>query len=236
MLQPFADNIWLADGPVVTAALGFRYPTRMAVIRLAAGDLVIWSPVALDEGLRAAVDALGPVAHLIAPNALHDSFLADWIAAYRTARVHLAPRLGAKRPDIAFADTLTETPAIAWANEIDQVLVENRIAPEIVFFHRASATVFVTDIIQQLPLGWYRGWRGLVARLDLMTASEPSVPRKFRLAIGSGTAARAAVARIRAWPAERLVFAHGQPVAANAKGALARAFRWLKPQAGSTSA
>lgn len=227
MLHPLAENLWLAEGPVVTAALGFHYPTRMAVIRLAAGDLVIWSPVALSADLRAAVDALGPVAHLIAPNTLHDSFIAEWIAAYPTARVHLAPRLGPKRPDIAFADTLTDTPAIGWANEIDQVLVENRIAPEVVFFHRLSGTALVTDLVQHLPKGWYRGWRAIVARLDLMTASEPSVPRKFRLAIGTGAAARAAVTRILAWPVRSVVMAHGAPVTQDGAALLARAFRWL---------
>ena len=37
MLQPFATGIWIADGPEVDAMLGFRYPTRMAVIRLTGG-------------------------------------------------------------------------------------------------------------------------------------------------------------------------------------------------------
>ena len=227
MLTPFAENIWLADGPVVTAALGFHYPTRMAVIRLGAGDLFVWSPVAPGGDLRAAIDALGPVAHLIAPNALHDSFIADWIAAYPNARVHIAPRLGAKRPDIAFAEPLTDMPALGWAGEIDQVLVENRIAPEVVFFHRASGTALVTDLVQHLPGTWYRGWRALVARLDLMTAAEPAVPRKFRLAIGKGATARRALARVLAWPCERLVMAHGAPVAREGRAVLARAFRWL---------
>lgn len=227
MLTPFAENIWLADGPTLTAALGFHYPTRMAVIRLSDGSLFIWSPVALTEDLRREIDALGSVAHLVAPNALHDSFIADWAKAWPAARLHLAPRLAAKRPDIAFADALTEAPAIGWSGEIDQVLVDNRIAPEIVFFHRASGTVLVTDLIQQLPRGWYRGWRSIIARLDLMTAAEPSVPRKFRLAIGRGADARTAIAKILAWPAQHLVFAHGPTVSTHAKGALAHAFRWL---------
>jgi len=27
MLTPFGPDLWLADGPTVTAALGFAYPT-----------------------------------------------------------------------------------------------------------------------------------------------------------------------------------------------------------------
>ena len=56
MLEQFGPEIWLADGPIVVAAMGFRYPTRMAVVRLPDG-LFVWSPVALSEGLRAEVEA-----------------------------------------------------------------------------------------------------------------------------------------------------------------------------------
>ena len=34
MLRQFGHEIWTADGSDVVAMLGFRYPTRMAVIRL----------------------------------------------------------------------------------------------------------------------------------------------------------------------------------------------------------
>ena len=33
-----------------------------------------------------------------------------------------------------------------------------------------------TDLIQLFPPGWFGGWREIVARLDLMTESEPAVP------------------------------------------------------------
>lgn len=72
----------------------------------------------------------------------------------------------------------------------------NRITTEVVFFHRPTATVLVTDLVQQIPQGWYRGWRAVVARLDLMTAPVPSVPRKFRMATTDKTASRDAVRRI----------------------------------------
>lgn len=38
MLQPFGEELWLADG-LTTAVLGFRYPTRMAVVRLTGGPI-----------------------------------------------------------------------------------------------------------------------------------------------------------------------------------------------------
>ena len=88
MLTSFAEDIWIADGPVVTAALGFHFPTRMAVIRLRDGGLFVWSPVALTAELRAGVEALGAVRHIVAPNALHDLFLAEWGRAFPGAQLH----------------------------------------------------------------------------------------------------------------------------------------------------
>lgn len=227
VLTPFGPDIWIAEGPTVVAALGFRYPTRMAVMRLSDGGLFVWSPVALTDSLRAAVDALDPVRVLVAPNALHDSFVGEWMAAYPDASAYAAPGLAAKRKDIAFAGDLGDEPAPAWAADIDQVVVRNAIATEIVFFHRASGTAIFTDLIQQLPTGWYSGWRALVAKLDLMTAPEPLVPRKFRMALSDKRAARAAVQRILAWPIQKLLMAHGAPVGENGHVAAVRAFRWL---------
>ncbi|MBV2358983.1 DUF4336 domain-containing protein [Thalassococcus sp. CAU 1522] len=227
MLSSSGPDLWIADGPPITAAAGFHYPTRMAVARLADGGLWLWSPVAFDAALRDAVAALGPVAHLVAPNALHHMALADWAAAFPDARLHAAPGLRAKRAELAWTDDLGADPHPGWAGQIDQAVFPNAIAPEIVFFHRASGTALFTDLLQQMPPGWYRGWRGLVARLDGMTGPEPAVPRKFRLAARPRAGARAALAQIAAWPVETVLMAHGNPVTRDAPGFLRRAFRWL---------
>ena len=228
-VTPFGPDLWLNDGPIVTGAGGFRFPTRMAVVRLPGdGGLWVWSPVALTSEVRAAVDALGPVRHLIAPNTLHHTFLADWANAYPDARVHAAPGLAADVARTTIDATLGDAPDPAWAGAIEQVVVRgNRITMEVAFFHHPSTTALVTDLVQQLPPDWYQGWRAAVARLDRMTAPVPSVPRKFRLATTDRRAAREAVERILEWPAERLVIAHGAPVQTGGSQVLQQAFGWL---------
>jgi hypothetical protein len=227
MLQPFGEDIWLADGPTTDVA-GFRYPTRMAVIRLAGGALFVWSPVALTDDLKSAVDALGAVRHVIAPNALHHLFLGEWQRAYPGARLYAPPGLRARRKDIAFDGDLADAPPPQWAAAIDQVVVPgNLITTEIVFFHRASRTALFTDLIQHFAPAWFSGWRAVVARLDLMTASAPAVPRKFRLAFVNRRAARAALRRILAWPTQKVVMAHALPVEEDGQAFLRRTFRWL---------
>lgn len=230
MLKPFGPEIWIVDGAPVVAAAGFHYPTRMAILHLPDSSLLVWSPVGLDAELRSAVEALGPVRHIVAPNALHHLHLAAWIEAFPRAKVHAPPGLRAKRPDIAFDADLGDEPDPAWGGAVDLVAMRgNRITTEVVFFHRPSRTAIFTDLIQQLPPGWFSGWRALVARLDLMMEGEPTVPRKFRLASSDRRAARAGLERILAWPVEKVVMAHGAPVTRDGHAFLTRAFGWLKP-------
>jgi hypothetical protein len=229
MLKEFGPEIWTADGPDVTAGLGFHYPTRMAVIRLADGDLFIWSPTALTDALRADVDALGKVRHLVAPNSLHDVFIGDWKRAYPDAHLYAPPGLQEKRKDLAFDGELASAP-MPWAGQIDQVLMlGNLITTEAVFFHIKSGTVLFTDLLQQFPANWFSGWRALIAKWDLMTAPEPSVPRKFRMAFTNRRAARASLERVLSWPAQKVLMAHGTPVMQDGRALIGRAFQWLIP-------
>lgn len=229
MLQLLDENIWTAAGPQVRV-LGFGYPTRMAVIRLEDGGLFIWSPTALEPELKAAIDALGPVRHLVSPTAMHHLFLAQWRAAYPEAGLYAPPGLPQRRPDLAFDGDLRDGPGHPWSAEIEQVhFAGNKIAVEVVVFHRPSRTVLFADLIQQLDPATLTGWRKLIARLDLMTGPAPQTPRKFRLAFTDRKAARAALARITAWPARRVLMAHAPPVMEDGQAFLTRTFAWLRP-------
>ena len=169
-LVPFANELWLAEGPVVPFLPGLPYPTRMAVVRLAGGGLWVWNPVALDDGLAAEVDALGPVHDVVAPNKLHHLFVGEWKERYPAARLHAAPGLAKKRKDLSWDAELGDEPAPSWAGEIDQVVFGGSLfLDEVVFFHRASRTALVTDLIQRFPAdemhgfrGWFMGKWGLV--------------------------------------------------------------------------
>ncbi|MGH6997613.1 MAG: DUF4336 domain-containing protein [Phenylobacterium sp.] len=226
-LRPFGPEIWLADGGQAQVA-GFRYPTRMAAIRLTGGGLLVWSPVALGDDLAAELAALGEVAILVAPNSLHDLHLAQWRSAFPTARLYAAPGLAAKRADLRIDAELGDDPPGDWPADLDYVLMAgNAITTEAVFFHRPSRTVLFTDLLQQFPPGWFTGWRALVARVDLMTQAQPAVPRKFRLAFTDRSAARASLARILDWPSDKVVMAHGTPVEHDGRAFIAGAFGWL---------
>nr|WP_305097790.1 hypothetical protein [Croceibacterium sp. D39] len=199
------------------------------MIRLSEGGLFVWSPIALSQNLKAQVDALGQVEFIVAPNAVHHLFFGDWASAYPEALLFGPARLMRKRPEIAWDGTLEDAAVAGWAADINQVVVRRgQIDIETVFFHRASGTAVFADLIQHFERTWFKGWRAFAARLDLMTAPQAEVPRKFRLALGKGAAARTAVERILQWPIERVVMAHGEPVMRDGHAFIADRFRWLK--------
>jgi len=53
------------------------------------------------------------------------------------------------------------------------------------------------------------------------------VPRKFRVAFANRRAARKSLQRVLAWPAQKVLMAHGTPVETDAQAYLRRAFGWL---------
>ena len=87
--------------------------------------------------------------------------------------------------------------------------------------------VLVTEIVAREAGCAPIGWRALVAKLDLMTGEEPSVPRKFRMAFRDRRYAREAVSKVLSWPTEKVLIAHGAPVTAGGEALLRCAFRWL---------
>ena len=228
ILERFGDDIWIASGPTVES-FGFRYPTRMALIRLDDGAMFAWSPIALSPELRAEIDQIGDVRFIVTPTAMHGVSLPEWKRAYPNAILYAAPGSRERRKDIVFDADLTGTPPQTWSGQIDQALMHgNAIATEVVFFHRKSGTTLFADLLQNFPAAWFSGPQALIARLDGMISPEPRTPQKFRIAFTDRKAAREALAQILAWPSQLVLIAHGDPIRENARDFLARAFSWLQ--------
>jgi len=176
-LVAFGPGLYVAEGPTVSF-LGFPYPTRMAVVRLADGSAWVWSPIALTPALAEAVEVVGPLRHLVSPNKIHHLFLAEWAERWPEARLYAPPGLAARRPALHFHAALGNAPDPAWAQDLDQVIFRGSLAmEEVAFFHRPSRTAIVGDLIQRHERAALPGWKGLVMRLDGLVGAGGSTPR-----------------------------------------------------------
>ncbi len=227
MLDEIEREIWVANGASVPF-FGFPYPTRMTVVRLADGNLWVCSPIALSPPLADAINALGHVRHLVSPNKIHHLFLGQWAQAWPDAKLYASPGLARRRRDLTFARELGDAPDPAWAADIDQVIFHGSfVMQEVVFFHRASRSVIVTDLVQKFDPATLHGWRGALMRLDGLVGRDGSTPRELRLSFWNRRAARAALRKALAWNLQRLIIAHGVWVRENGCAALAHSLRWL---------
>ena len=227
VLEPVGEDLWIADGGPVSF-LGFVYPTRMAVARLASGALWIWSPVALTRELREEIAALGEPRYAVEPNSLHHLALADWVKAWPALRLWAPPRLAKKRRDLTFDAELGDDAPAEWRDEIDHAVVRGSVAlTEVLFFHRASRACLVGDLVQKFEPSSVNGWRGWVMRADSLVGDDGSTPREWRATFLRRALARAAVDRVLARHPEHLVIAHGRCAMQDGEEVLRRSLRWL---------
>jgi len=227
MLEEIGPSLYVADGPVVSF-YGFPYPTRMAVVRLSDGSAWVWSPVALSDDLCNSVDAIGPVRHIVSPNKIHHLFLAEWGERWPEARVYAPPGLAQKRPDLRFDAELGDDPDPAWKADIDQVIFHGSLAmEEVAFFHHASRTVIICDLIQRHPEAAMTGWKGMLMRLDSLVGEHGSTPREWRASFLRRGKARAAREKVLGWKPERLLIAHGECAKTGATSIIDKALGWM---------
>ena len=227
MLDEFGPSLYAADGPTVPF-YGFPYPTRMAVVRLSDGSAWVWSPVLLTEDLANAVEAIGPVRYIVSPNKIHHLFLAEWIERWPDAHLYAPPGLAGKKPELHFHAELNDEPDPAWAADIDQVIFRGSVAmEEAAFFHRASGTAIICDLIQRHPESTISGWKGALMRLDGLVGEHGSTPREWRASFLRRGPARTARERVLGWKAERLLIAHGECAQTDATAIIADALKWI---------
>jgi hypothetical protein len=238
VLKPVAEGLWIVDGPAETmrfAGIGVDFPTRMVVIRLRSGELFLWSPIALVPALQEAIDAIGDVRHLISPNRIHYAHIGEWQHAYPRAVAWASPgvreRAASQRIEVAFERDLEDAPDPAWADDLDQLLFRGSSSlEEVVFFHRASRTLLLADLIEDFEPERLSFVKRVIARLGGVLDPDGKAAADVRATYrGRHDIARACLDRVLAWNPERVIIAHGRWYDRNGADELRRAFRWLSP-------
>jgi hypothetical protein len=224
-LRRLADDLWVAERPFSPLPF-FDIGTRMTVIRLPRGGLLLHSPVEADAATRLAVEALGPVCWIACPNRVHHLFAGGWKQAYPAARLVGAPRLAEKRRDLRFDGVLGDMPEPGWEGVLDTVWVQGLpLLEEVVFLHRPSRTLLLTDLAFH-PTEASRPGLRLWCRINrVRDGFGPTL--MLRLFVRDRGAVRAALDRVLAWDFDRVTVTHGEVLESGGREALRRAWEWL---------
>lgn len=225
--KAFGPDMWLVDSEI-----GPGVPVRMTAVRLEDGSMLLHSPTRFSSGLRQALEAIGPIRHLVAPNSAHWMFAKAWQDAVADARLYAAPGLRERGPvqraGLRIDEVLTDVPPAAWGGAFEQVVVPGGVGfREVAMFHVPSRTVLMTDLVQNFeprklpwllrPLAWLLG----------NTSPASRAPAHLRAVVGGATGAAAAARRVVAWRPERILVTHGAPIVTDATERLRRSLSWL---------
>lgn len=224
VLEAIAPHLlWHATQPLHFGPL--RISTRMTVVRLADGSLWVHSPITPTPALVAALNQLGPVRYVVAPNKSHHLFFLDFLNAFPSAQGFVASGLASKRPDLdRFARIAPDAP---WGPELQGYRIEGLpILNETVWFHPATGTLILTDLLFCFSPS-HRGLTGLVTRM-LGVRGVLAMSRTMKWAVRDRQALAASVAPLLALPVQRVILAHDQIVEHDAQARLAQAFGWLR--------
>ena len=213
-LKPIAQNIWIADGDLIemdAVLTNLPFSTRMAVIKLANGQLWCHSPIQPNQALFDQLDALGPVAHLVSPNKIHYAYIADWKKRYPEAIAWSSPGVEKRAAD-------------------QLVFKGSAYIEEVVFFHKDSQTLILTDLIENFETEHFPNpLRSKAYKLVRVAAPDGQTPIDYRMTfIGHQKEAKECLEQMLAWQPEKIILAHGRCFLENGTAELRRALRWIR--------
>lgn len=205
--------------------------TRTSIVRLADGSLALHGPGSITPDDAAAIDALGEVSALIAPNLMHHMFLPAAQTRWPRAQLIAPSRLARKQPSLRLDITLSHGDASrklpdSLAGSLEPLYAAGMPAlDEYAWLHAGSGTLILTDLAFNVrapqPL-WTRLFMHANGGWDHFGPT-----RILRSSIKDPAAARSSIAALLSRDFDRVIVAHGSVYDSGAREALRRSYQWL---------
>jgi hypothetical protein len=218
-------GLWSVDR-LLEIPLGPRLGTRTLLVELPEGGVLAWSPVPLGGALRELVETRGGARFLVAPNSFHYLGIGDWQRAFPSAESWLAPGLLARVAGAAGRE-LHEGAATPFAALLPHCVLDcGRGVSEVAFLHAPSRTLLLVDSAFNVRHVARRRDRLVWAAAGVLGRFGPT-PTARAFLLRDRAAVGAWIERLCAWPFERVVMAHGEPLGAGPSELRAAFVRYL---------
>jgi hypothetical protein len=231
MLREIDENIWVCEQPL--KYFGLSVGTRMTVIRLVDGKLMVISPIQTDNTIVNRLNEIGEVKYIIAPNLYHYLFASNFKSFYPKAKFWAVPGLESKRPELPI-DRVIKDNENNFGDEIEYLFFDGfktlslngpDLLNECVFFHRESQTLILTDTafhfdekfppLTQLVAKTTGGYKKL----------SPSFLERF--ATQEKEQVKQSVQKVLNWNFKRVIMAHGSIIETDAKRKFKEGYEWF---------
>jgi hypothetical protein len=175
---------------------------------------------------RAAIEGLGPVAHLYAPNLYHHRWIGEWAVRFPGARVHAPAGLSTKRSELRIDRTHGTGPEPAFAGSVDELRLDGFRLQESVLLYRPARTLVAADLVHNIGRPRH-AWTAFYARA-MGFHDRVALSRMIRwTAVSDRAALRRSLEALLALRFDGLIVGHGAPIPSGGKAAVAAAYSWL---------
>ena len=212
ILQEFAPRVYTVEVPF--HPLGLHVGNRMTCIQLSDQSFWVHSAISPHQDLVDHIHKLAPVNYVVAPNLFHHVHLSNFKEHFPEAQFFATQGLRKKREGFDFSGDIAEK--MPYSDEIEAVFLEGMPKfNEWVFFHRASKTLILTDMLMNFHNS--KGWKTKLFAYFNRCLNKLHFTWLFFLLISDRNAFQNSVEKILKWDFERIVLSHGDCVDQNAK-------------------
>ncbi|MBD2358325.1 DUF4336 domain-containing protein [Tolypothrix sp. FACHB-123] len=231
MIRAIDTDLWVAEQPL--KYFGLEVGTRMTIIRLSGNQLMVISPIKMDNANINYLNQLGEVIYIIVPNLYHHLFVAEFQHYYPHAKLWAVSGLERKRPDLQI-DKIISNNSINRIDGVEYILVAGfntfdlqgySALNECVFFHAKSQTLIVTDIVFHFDEKSPPKTKLLAKMLGAYNQLRPSLLEKF--ATTDKTKVKGSMQQVFSWNFERIIMAHGSIIEQHGKSQLKAGYEWF---------
>ena len=221
-LIQLSQNLWTAKCP--QKFLGLEFGARMTVIRFSSKELLLHSPVPIDDMLKKEIDSLGEVKFIVAPNKFHHLHVRKCKELYPEAQLWGAPGLREKLKDIKFDGEICEETRFGPEGELEQFIFRGiPSVNEAVFYHHESKTLILTDLLFNFNEDISTGFK-LILRLDGIYGG-PKVSRLTSyILLKDKDKAHESAQKLLSYDFDRVVLAHREIIPTGGKEIVRKAF------------
>ncbi len=215
-------NIWTVG--ISHKFVGMEFGTRMSIVRFGTGELLLHSPVPINDTLRDELNSLGEVKFIVAPNKFHHLYVKDCKGIYPEAELWGAHGLAEKRKDLTFEGVITDKTNFGPKGEVQNFLFSGMpTVNEIVFYHPESKTLILTDLLFNFPKDLSLGFK-LFLRLFGLYGGPKVSKLEYYVFLKDREKARESARKVLSLDFDRVVLAHRDIIPTDGKEIVRKAF------------
>lgn len=214
MLTTISNQLFYTEYPIKMVWGLVRFNAKSIIFKTDDGKIGIISPGRINDAMANTIATHSEVAYLIAPNCYHHIFLAAAAKRYPNAAVYVPPYLAEKVDTVPARHTVIASgESYPWSSAMSHELIAGMPKMnEFIFFHKATQTMIVTDLIFN-----FKSYENVMTRIAfrMMGAHRPvSCCKLFSSYIKDNAAFASSIKTIAAWNYKRVIVAHGDTIEA----------------------